>query len=314
MPFPGPSRLRLPAVGLSLFLICTIDLEAGGPAGLSLSGPAQSSLSSPLSVSTQVQDEIADPALSPSRWWSHLYGAGFYDTRWDGWFLQSYFQQGYGLVPGNSLSLYGIASLTADSRSSGAAPAPVIISDNVLLLGAGIRFRPVREFWIDVQEALAVDLIDRDGVSGTRGDFRAVATAGTGIYPDFRVHDGLESPLTLLADFFLSAGYYSRYENGIAYAQGRLGFRAAEVSRAFLDLYLRADAALDTEGKFYNNLFEIGPGLRLTPDPDWGLFFMVEYHHGVYADYTAEMTMEREAFYPSTYNTVRFLIVLDREF
>jgi len=309
---PGPSRVARLLTMVGLIISCSSAAIAGVRAGHPDFGLTSSRIAGPLAVSNPVQTGDVVSASSP--WWSHLYGAVFYDTRWKGWFIQSYYQHGYGLSAGNVLSLYGIAAMTADTRSSGAGPAPVIISDNVLVLGAGLRYRPVHGFWIDVQQGVAIDLIDRNGDSGTRGDFRAVATAGTGIYPEFLVHDGLKSPLSLLADFFISAGYYSRYKNGIGYAQGRIGVRAAEFSRAFMDVYLRADAVFDTEGKFYNNLFEIGPGLRLTPDPEWGLFLMVEYHHGMYADYTAAMTLEREAFYPPTYNTVRFLLVLDREF
>jgi hypothetical protein len=313
MHFPESLRVKWLLIATGVLVSCSTG--AGNGAGHPGSGDALPRIVGPLSPLSPLSPVQAADTLAPStRWWSHLYGAAFYDTRWKGCFIQSYAQQGYGLVPGNALSVYGIGWLTADTRSTGAGPAPVIISDNVLVVGAGLRYRPLQGFWIDVQEGIAIDLIDRNGVSGTRGDFRAVATAGTGIYPEFLVHDGLKSPMSLLADFFISAGYYSRYKNGIGYAQGRLGVRAAEISRAFMDIYLRADAALDTEGKFYNNLFEIGPGLRMTPDPEWGLFFMVEYHHGIYADYTSAMTAEREAFYPSTYNTVRFLIVLDREF
>lgn len=249
-----------------------------------------------------------------SRWWTRLYGAGFYDTRWNGWFLQSYLQQGYDLVPDRRLSFYGIAWLTGDSRSSGAGPAPAIISDNLLLLGAGLRYRPVRWLWFDAQQGVAFDLVERNGAKATRGDFRFSATGGAGIYPDFLVHDHLASPLTPMADFFLSSGYYSRYKNVITYAQGRLGVRVTEVSRSFMDVYLRGDVAFDSEGAFYNNLLEIGPGLRFTPNPDWGLFLLVEYRRGYYADYTDAMKQVRAAFYPAQYDAVRFFLVLDREF
>ena len=74
------------------------------------------------------------------------------------------------------------------------------------------------------------------------------------------------------------------------------------------------EVAFDTEGKFYNNLFEFGPGFRITPNADWGLFLMVEYHRGRYADYTAEMRSAREIYYGPFYNSVRFFLVLDRDF
>lgn len=251
--------------------------------------------------------------MAPSRWWTRFYGTGFYDTRWDGWFLHSYLQQGYDLVPDRRLSLYGIAWLSGDSRSSGSGPAPAIISDNLLLLGAGLRYRPAPWIWFDLQEGLAFDLVDRGGSKAVRGDFRLIATGGTGIYPDFQVHDDVRAPLGLMADVFFSAGYYSRYRDGIGYLQGRVGARVFEVSRSFLDLYLRGDAAFDTDDRFYHNLYEIGPGLRFTPDPAWGLFFLAEYRRGFYADRTEEMRARRALFYPAQYDAVRLYLVLDLE-
>lgn len=248
------------------------------------------------------------------RWWTRIDGAGFYDTRWEGWFLQAYAQRGYDLLPDGLLSAYGIAWISADSRSESSGPAPTIISDNLFIAGAGLRFKPAGFFWIDARDGLAFDLVERQGKSSPRNDFRLVATAGTGIYPPFLVHDHLSSPLSLMTDFFISSGYYSRYTNYITYAQARVGLRVAEVSRAFADVYLRGDAAFDSDGEFYNNVFEFGPGVRITPDASSGLFLMVEYHRGRYADFTTGMRNAREAFYGPFYDSVRFLLVFSRDF
>jgi hypothetical protein len=255
-----------------------------------------------------------DAAGKASPWWTRLYAAAFYDTRWDGWFLQSYVQQGYSISADRKFSLYGIGWLTADSRSTGAGTLPVIISDNVFLLGAGVRYRPVQWLWFDAQEGVAFDLVERNGSKEVRNDIRLLATAGNGIYPELRVHDDLRAPMSLMADCFVSAGYYSRYENFIAYVQGRVGARVGEVSRMFLDVYLRGDLALDGNGDFYNNVYEIGPGLRYTPNPDWGLFLLAEYRRGFYANYSDAMQQEREKYYPAEYDAFRFYIVFDRDF
>jgi hypothetical protein len=161
---------------------------------------------------------------------------------------------------------------------------------------------------------VAFDLVEHNGETEVRNDFRIVATGGNGIYPDLRVHDDVQVPLTLMADAFGSVGYYTRYENAIAYLQGRVGARALEYSRMFVDVYLRGDLALDGNGDYYNNIYEIGPGLRYTPDPDWGLFLMIEYRSGHYANYSDEMQQEREKYYPASYEAWRFFLVFDRTF
>ncbi len=314
MPIAERPHSRYLRLVLPLFLLCTGVVSSGEPDPATSPGLGSLSRHTAPTLSDLSPLQEGETDMAQSRWWSRFYGAGLYDTRWEGWFIQSFFQQGYDLMPDRVLSLYGIGWLTADTRSTGAGPAPTIISDNVLILGVGLRYRPSRFFWIDAQEGIGIDLIERSGMSTTRNDFRLVATGGTGIYPEFRVHDDLQAPLTLMADCFGSSGYYSRYENMITYLQGRLGLRAGEVSRMFLDVYLRGDAVFDTDGEFYNNLFEIGPGLRFTPDPEWGLFLMVEYRRGFYADYTEVMSQTRALYYPAQYNAVRFIVVLDREF
>src|SRR6185503_18752682 len=44
-----------------------------------------------------------DSGMAASRWWTRLYATAFYDTRWNGWFLQSYLQHGYDLLPDKRL-------------------------------------------------------------------------------------------------------------------------------------------------------------------------------------------------------------------
>ena len=300
---PSFNILTALILGILLLLPTTSGaLSAGGTSGPMGSGGA-----------TQAATP-EEPAVTGSPWWTRLYAAGFYDTRWNGWFLQSYAQQGYDLSADRKFSLYGIGSLTTDSRSTGGGTLPVIISDNLFLLGAGLRYKPAPWVWFDAQEGVAFDLVERNGSKEVRNDLRLMATGGSGIYPEFRVHDDPRSPLSLMADCFASAGYYSRYKNFIGYLQGRVGARAMEVSTTFLDVYLRGDLALDANGDFYNNVYEIGPGLRFTPNPDWGLFLMVEYRSGHYADYNDSMRLERERYYPASYDAWRFFLVFDRTF
>lgn len=249
---------------------------------------------------------------APSRHWTHLYAAPYYDTRWKTLFYQAHIQHGYDLTDDRRFSAYGKASISGDNKSQGVGLAPLIISDNTLLLAVGVRVKPLAGLMIDVQEGLAFDLIDKGSGMKTRGDFRAVAVYGTGIYAPFSVHPELTMPMTPFADLYASAGYYSRYTNGIAYAQGRLGLHALEVKRTSADVYARLDLVGDTERLFYNNLAEIGVGFRLTPNVDWGLHFVAEYHRGFYLDVSAAATAERTLLYDAAYHSGRFFLIYER--
>lgn len=247
----------------------------------------------------------------PSRW-THLYAAPYYDTRWKTLFYQAHVQQGFDLDENHRWSVYGKAAVSGDNKSTGGGLAPVVISDNTLLLALGVRYKPFAGMMVDVQEGLAFDLLDKGSGRTSRGDFRAVATYGAGVYAPFSVHDQLTMPMAPFADMYLSAGYYSRYKNGICYGQGRAGLHAVEVSRTSLDVYARVDVVGDTEQLYYNNLVEVGGGARLTPNVDWGVYLIGEYHRGFYTDVSASSTSARALLYGAAYNSVRLFLLFER--
>jgi hypothetical protein len=254
------------------------------------------------------------PEAARSRHWTHLYAAPYYDTRWKTLFYSAHLMHGIALDEMHTLSVYGKASVSGDNKSTATGLAPLVISDNTFLLALGFRLRPFAGMLVDVQEGIAFDLMDKGSGRSSRGDFRAVAMYGAGVYVPFTVHDALTIPMAPFADLYASAGYYSRYKNGIAYLQGRAGFHAVEVSHTSLDIYARLDAARDTEYEYFNNLVELGGGVRLTPNVDWGIYLVGEYHRGFYVDVSSASTAERASRYSAAYNSVRFYLLVDRTF
>src|SRR5262245_55733313 len=59
------------------------------PVGL---GSGTPSATASLALPARFQETESAGDATP--WWKRIYAAGFYDTRWDGWFLQSYGQVG----------------------------------------------------------------------------------------------------------------------------------------------------------------------------------------------------------------------------
>lgn len=251
-------------------------------------------------------------SLDTGRSWTHAYAAPYYDTRWEALFFQAHLMHGRYLTADHAVSLYGGAMLSADTKSSGSGLAPIIISDNTFILGAGIRLKPFYGFMVDVQQGIAFDLLSaRD----PQGDFRGVATYGNGIYPVNRFHNDPVMPWTPYVDLYSSMGYYSRYQNSIGYAQLKGGFRALASKRTTVDMYARLDLAVDTDKEFYNNIAEYGAGVRVTPNFDWGLYLDVEYHHGMYLDGSDAAKLARMAGgYNTQYNSVRLFLILERTF
>ncbi len=247
--------------------------------------------------------------FSEPRWWTHIYGVSYYDTRWNSWFYNAFVQEGYYLTGDKKLSAFGIAYVSGDNRSGGGGAVPQIFSDNAVIAALGVRYQPFRGLSLDVQQGIAYELLGDAPSARTRGDFRAVAVYGNGVYAPFRLHDSLALPFIPFVDLYSSFGYYSRYDNGIGYLQLRGGVRAVEVSRTVADLYARLDLVRDTEKEFFNNLVEIGGGMRLTPNVDWGLHFACEYHRGMYW-----VVSDREIPYDLSYNSVRLMVIFERTF
>lgn len=249
------------------------------------------------------------PTGAPSDWWTRVYAAPYYDTRWNTTFFQMNIERGYSLTPDRRLGAYGTFMYSGDARSGGG-QVPVIFSDNSMIFGVGLRARPITGLAVSVQPGVAFDLIDRGSSSSSpRIDFRAVGIYSYGMYAPFNLHDGVKSPLSPFADMYASFGYYSRYQDAIGYLQARAGLRVLEVSRAAGDVYLRADFVRDTEKQFYNNEIEGSLGFRLIPDVHWGFYVVAEFHRGTYWEVSPAPIP-----YDSYYSSFRLFLIFDRTF
>ena len=266
-------------------------------------------------IREKASEELAAASTGPglSRRYNRFYADPYYDTRWDDFFVHFNFQSGYHLTEDQKATVYGVLALSTDSRSSSGA-VPQIISDNSLILGAGIRFKPFYGFSVFVQDGVAFDLIRHGAEGDPKNDFRAVAIYGNGIYAPFNVHPEVKSPMHPFADVYSSFGYYSRYKNAIGSIQGRAGLRMLEVSHSALDVYLRGDLVFDTEKEFYNNLVEEGVGVNFTPHMEWGLNIVAEYHRGHYLNVSSTAEQQRAALYDQSYNSVRFYLIFEKTF
>jgi hypothetical protein len=267
------------------------------------------------SISRKASEQLAIIAAGggASRGWSRFYADPYYDTRWNSMFIHFDFQDGYDLTADRKLSFYGVLSLSTDSRSS-SETVPEIISDNALLLGAGLRFKPFYGASAIIQEGVAADLIGGRSSTVYRNDFRAVGYYGNGLYADFKVHDDLRMPLYPFVDMYASFGYYSRFENAIGYLQAKAGARLVEVGHTAFDAYALGDFVWDVEREFYNNIAEGGLGVRLIPCVDVDLHLIVEWRRGTYLDVSDAATLVRAGRYDAYYGGWRFMVVFERTF
>lgn len=207
---------------------------------------------------------------------SDVYASAIYQSRFSDLILSGVARTGRVLDRSSQLTAYVSARGTRDTRSTGGAQ-PVIYSDNVVIAALGARVRPGSgPFAVYAEAGPAFNLMS--GLSQqTRFDVRAGA-----YYADaYRSWDA-----TRVRDFvnesYGDASYYSRYKDGILYAQVRPGVRLTRGGNAALDAVSRLFLAADTRGDFYNNVAEGGGGLRIATRPSLGLSAYAEYVFGSY--------------------------------
>jgi tetratricopeptide (TPR) repeat protein len=260
-------------------------------------------------IRNRVASQFPESFLSsPSVWWTRIYLAPYYDTRWKTSFYYANLQQGYYLTDDRIFSAYSFLSMSGDVRSKGGL-SPVIFSDNAVIVGIGLNTKPFTGFQFNLQQGVAFDLIKRRTRASVMGDFRAVAIYGNGIYPSFSLHNDMQFPLSFLADVYSSLGYYSRYKNCIWYLQVKTGLRMIEISNSVMDLYLKGALVRDTEKEYYNNQLEGAIGFRIIPDIRWGLYLIGEFNRGYYWNVGTTRNP-----YDNYYNSFRFFIIYDRTF
>lgn len=241
-------------------------------------------------------------------WWGRVSGDPYYDTRFRNTVFRFWLMGGTYLTESKTLSAYGIGLFTRDTRSTGGA-VPVVYSDSYSLIGMGLRAQPFAGATVDLQGGVAIDLIDRPEESDVRMDLRALASYGWGLYP---IPESPESAMLRFKPFveaMVMGGYYSRYENVLAFGHTKVGTRFLEWNRSYAEAYLRGDIVADTRREFYNNILEGSLGLRIVPDFAWGLQLLAEYHRGVYWDTSLPTDP-----YDRWYSSGRFYIVIDQPF
>jgi tetratricopeptide (TPR) repeat protein len=251
---------------------------------------------------------VLRPALAErlNQWWGRFSFVTQYDTRFDNTVFYGTLAVGRYFEEEHLISAYGMLSQTRDTRSAGGA-IPVIFSDNYLLEALGFRLTPFTGFAAEAQAGVAFDLDERPDRHATRGDFRALVTHGYGVYASSAFPTRAKLSWKPWTDVYSSIGYYSRYENVIAYHKWRMGIRFFEAGALGMDIYLVGNFGWDTNREFYNNIAEGGVGFRLVPDYSWGLNLVAEVHRGFYWDHALSTTP-----WSRWYGSTRFALVVER--
>jgi hypothetical protein len=206
-------------------------------------------------------------------------------------------------------------SLDSDPYGGGADGLSTVYNENLAGFHAGARIRPFAEqsFTLYVLGGIQKDLRgteERQGewfwelIAGLNGfwawgpgsqwaavDLETASPGGLPVLPRSALQwtPAAWGPVQPNLDWFVEVGgdaaYYTRLQNAIGYGQSRQGLRLARFGRAAaFDAYILQNLVMDTEGNYYDNFCEAGPGLRFVTAPVGAAVFTtsVDYVLGAY--------------------------------
>jgi len=221
-------------------------------------------------------------APQPEPWWGELYMEHSVGERFDTQAGSLILREGLKLRPGSPWEAYLTARAAwLEQETMGALAASV--NDDSTLVGVGLRVRPLRRLPDLITYAEVARVVDTPEfeLEDERTDFRA------GFYYYGEWAPRAEAPDYYapgrMRNVYAEGAYYSRLgDNWIGYARYRDGWRARTSARSALDFYVGVGVWGDSRGDFYNNVAEVGPGVRYLPDlpGDWQI--TVEYVRGLY--------------------------------
>ena len=238
------------------------------------------------------------PIANLDKWyWGEAYFSGEYLGRFGSIVGSGFARHGYFVPHARWLQPYAEMRFTADTRST-VGRERTIIADNFLGFSLGVRAQPfpTEYFFFYISGGINKDLLDlrhdgdwawdsQGGVYGfkswgpgtvllARGAGEAIpatgnlpatiSTANTG--PEMET--GSTNWFFWRGDWFVDSGadfsYYQRYSSWIGYGQAHEGFRLFQISpRIACDAYAVENLSWDVRGNYFDNLAEVGPGVRL---------------------------------------------------
>ena len=92
-------------------------------------------------------------------------------------------------------------------------------------------------------------------------------------------------PLSFWDEIYADAIHYQKDDNNVAsFTNIRAGYRLLRIHKTVFDVYSAWYFAWDINKDYWNNKFELGPGLRIKPWDDLELSLFVEFLNGYYID------------------------------
>ncbi|PVZ85266.1 hypothetical protein C9426_20420 [Serratia sp. S1B] len=242
-----------------------------------------------------------------SHYFADIYFSPSYEGRYDDVIFPLKVRYGRNFGENNQVQVYSFLNVNRDTQSKGGAR-PEIIDQNAIIAGLGANYQPWLNLPIRVylEAGGSYDLVDLN-----RKKFRESVNAGIAGYQEWYgtqfKHEAPTNQSTWFNEAYGNIASYSREDyNVISDLRLRSGWNYKHNDFGTWQTYVKVHAINDTNHEYYNNLFEIGPGLAWQPF-HLPVKFRVEQMYGKYVIGTP-------ASVKSTFDNTRVELTLFKDF
>lgn len=263
---------------------------------------------------TAAKAQVAVKNLSPaensapdSPYFGDIYFSPSYEGRYDDVIFPLKVRYGRNFGENNRVQIYSFLNINRDTQSKGGAR-PEIIDQNALIVGLGANYQP----WLNLPIRIyleaggSYDLVDLN-----RKKFRESVNGGITAYQEWYgnqfKHEAPSNQAVWFNEAYGNIASYSREDyNVISDLRWRSGLNYKHEQLGTWQAYLKAHTMNDTNHEYYNNIFEIGPGLAWQPF-HLPIKLRVEQMYGKYVIGTPPSVK-------STFNNTRVELTLFKDF
>ncbi|WP_431025674.1 hypothetical protein [Halomonas sp. H5] len=218
----------------------------------------------------------------PSPWGLSVYSDTLYASRFDNTVTENRVRLRRYLDAERRSAVYGMLTYQDDWKSQVVDGIPEIYSDNYVGIGGGAEWWPHPAVRLYGELSYNRDLLARDGERRTGVDSRVGLDAfqAWGALRRCSLHG--EWPLAPYGQAYASVQYPSRYENLLGQLTLWQGWRLYRHRMSEVSVYAKVNLLWDSEGLYYNNVIEAGPGLSWQPSLAWPVEIRLERLFGRY--------------------------------
>jgi tetratricopeptide (TPR) repeat protein len=216
-------------------------------------------------VATQATTALREIHQESKLWFGSVYATPFYQARFSNQIYPFNFQVGLRPVP--NFQPYVSLLFSRDLRSQ-TGSLPQIFSDNSLVVAAGVQ-SPIlgKGTELYAQAGTATSLLSQPSSGRAVPDYRAGMTWFKSWGPDLNpAVRNAERGASLAGSAYANVAFYSRYDhNVIGYLQLREGVNLPTKRVLPVQVLAALNYSRDSNSDFYNNVVEVGPGVRVLP-------------------------------------------------